>query len=108
MCDAKQHQPAMNQAARYLNEWAREKGIIMRELAECTDVPYTLLWQAEKGDDARPGYRRPARGAQPVFRPAVIQFVPIEQNRPSRCALSRRRDRFGWYNLSGSNRPLFW
>ena len=49
MCDAKQDHPAMIQAARNLNEWAREKGITMRELAESTDVPYTLLWQAEKG-----------------------------------------------------------
>lgn len=49
MCDAIQHHPAMIQAARSLNEWAPEKGITMRELAESTDVPDTLLWQAEKG-----------------------------------------------------------
>ena len=30
-------------------EWTKERGMSIRDLAECTGVPYTYLSQAEKG-----------------------------------------------------------
>lgn len=46
--DMKKH-PILIITAKHINEWARDKGITIRELSEQTDVPYTLLRHVEQG-----------------------------------------------------------